>query len=703
MSNSDEGKFFEHDDEKEEEKAGKGKELENKENAKNEKSNVTKNPNEENRDNEIGEELLGKDEIDPLDQFMEEINKVIEEEKKISEKKEKLKNNYEHVTSKRDQGKESVGEEGPHASKRYIRGNGKGQHGDNDDSSLDDNNATADIYEFLEKKNEELIHEKILEDGNGKQGNYVRKSGTAAKNKSDRLDGHDGYDGYDGYDGHDGHDGYDGYDEHVEHDGFDCLQYQSERRNDKEGDKIIDDMNYEEIELEKFKKDIFITDESINNFTLEESVQYKKKNNISAVGFNVPKPIFSFLQIKNLIDKDILQNMYNLSISVLSPIQSIVIPIFLSGRDFIATSRTGSGKTLSFIISLVIHIMNCKKFEGRVNYHMEKWDHRDDRHNIAEEEQAEKEENEEGKTYEDYKSEKKPQTKGRRGCPSAHALILTPTRELCVQIYDEMNRVSMKKLKSCILFSGINYTKAYNDIQKGVDIIIANVKTLISFINKKYLSLINTKYVILDEFDKLFTNQFIYSVISILKNIRPDAIRGFFSCTCSEHICELVKPYLNKRFITIKVGDNNVFIEKKFYILEENVKYMYLLNCIQNFIKNEQCFIFCNSKKNLLSLYDRLKKEISLRHISMDYIYGDIDQTQRIYKFECLKKKKTQIMISTDLMARGIDVVDLNFVINYDCPNDIFIYIHRIGRCSRMNSTGMSTLFHYGVRAYIHT
>ncbi|CRG94243.1 ATP-dependent RNA helicase, putative [Plasmodium gallinaceum] len=559
------------------------------------------NDNYENKKN-VNMVLKNEEEIDPLDEFMVEINKVIEEEKKKVELKEKINSNCE-------------GEYKKNNNEKYLSENNKkityfnstnNNENNDDDNSLDDNDATADIYEFIEKKKNE------------------------ERNDNDNVNDN----------------------ENKYNDDFYFLHF--EKNNNKEEEKIIDNLNYDEVELEDFSKDIFITDEKISNFTLEESVEYKKKNNIITIGFNVPKPIFSFLQLKNLIDKEILENIYNKSISILSPVQSIVIPIFLSGRDFIAKSRTGSGKTLSYVISLIIHLLNHKKKEQKNN---------------------------EGSV------------KKRKNYIYPHALILTPTRELCVQIFDEMNKISMNRLKSCMLFNGINYKKAYDDIQKGIDIIIANVKTLINFVNKKYLSLINIKYVILDEFDKLFSKQFIHSVISILKNIRNDALKGLFSSTFSDNMIEVIRPFLNKKFIITKIGDNNSLIDEKFYIVDENLKYEYLLTNIEKCLSTGQGFIFCNSKKNVIKLYEKLKKEFSLKNISFDYIHGDIDQTERIYKFESLKKKKTQILISTDLMSRGIDIVDLNFVINFDCPHDIFIYIHRIGRCSRVNNKGQAITF----------
>ncbi|SCN62000.1 ATP-dependent RNA helicase, putative [Plasmodium chabaudi chabaudi] len=592
--------------------------------------------NYENNKNEKANDDNGQDEVDPLDEFMLEINKVIEEEKLKKEREEDIFNNKE------------IGSESENAIDSYAKSSRKWEKGKNindtdqkyqidkknnnsndakDDNSLDDNDVTADIYEFLEKKNEELMNEKNKEKEHGKSFSSTQNYFVSAGTKDPQME--------------------------IKDDDSDFNDFLNDGNDKNKNDEIIIcNINYDEIELEEFKKDIFVTDENINNFTLEQSVEYKKKNNIKTIGFNVPKPIFSFLQLKNIIDKEVLENMYELSISILSPAQSIVIPTFLSGRDFIANSRTGSGKTLAYIISLIIHLMNYKK-----------------------------------------ESRKDTQKGVKKKNADPHALILTPTREICVQISEEINKISMNKLSSTLLFNGINFKNAYDDIHKGVDIIIANVKTLINFVNKKYLSLTNIKYVILDEFDKLFSNQFINSVISILNNIRTDSIRAFFSSTFSDSIHELVKPYLSKKHILIQVDDNNVLIDKKFYIVEESYKYKYLLHSIHQFSNNGQGFIFCNSKKNVLALYERLKKEIQLKHIKFDFIYGDMDQTDRLYKLDSLKNKRTQILISTGLMERGINVIDLNFVINYDCPRDLFVYIHRIGRCSRMNNKGYAVTF----------
>ncbi|EDL44770.1 ATP-dependent RNA Helicase, putative [Plasmodium vivax] len=619
----------------------------------------------------------GDQEMDPLDEFMMEINKVLEEEKQKTKLREK---DAEEAAAKSDPIKGSsysrVEKEPPRGSTPsrartyFVReskahGESKSSHtlddhpeedGGHDDDSLDDNDATADIYEFLEKKNEELANEKRRAEAHGGKGTHNRNMMS-----DDSPDDGDDF-------------------------------FQNGRDSNRENEIIENDINYDEVQLDQFNKDIFVTDESITNFTLEESVEYKKKNNITTIGFSVPKPIFSFLQLKHVIDKEVLENMYNSSISILSPIQSIVIPIFLSGRDFIASSRTGSGKTLSFIISLIIHLGNYKQVERerkKKNFERE-GDPPEEEHAAA---GAASTAAPPTTTAQAAPPPTAYPSKQGKGNASAHALILTPTRELCVQIGDQIDKLCLKKLKSCILFSGINYKNAYEDIHRGVDIIIANVKTLINFVNKKYLSLMKIKYVILDEFDRLFSKQFVNSVTSILRNIRADAMKGFFSSTFSEQSCELAKPYLNKKFIIIKVGENNVLIDKKFYILEDHAKYGYLLNCVHACAPSGQGFIFCNSKKNVMTLYEKLKREISLRHISFDYIYGDIDQTERLYKLDCLKKKKTQVLVSTDLMARGIDVMDLNFVINYDCPSDLFVYVHRIGRCSRMNNRGQAITF----------
>ncbi|SOV74018.1 ATP-dependent RNA helicase, putative [Plasmodium sp. gorilla clade G3] len=628
MNDSDEEKYFQEDG-NEEEKIN---------------SNV-KNP-----------DISNEDQMDTLEEFMLEINKVIEEEKKKEEDLES--HEYNNLYNKKIINK--TNKDGPKLKDNIIIDRNKNDNVEYKiyDNSLDDNDVTADIYEYLEKqkeicdmdikkkrkKNEELecndknnivnifIHNDIT--------SYDRKIKKSKENNNE-------------------------YDIHYENElsqHQDKVDHYDDDNNYE--DVILEDINYDNISVEEFKKNIFMIDENVNSFTLEESVEYKKKNNIISMGFNIPKPIYSLLQIKNLIDHIVLQKIYDTYISTLLPVQSMVIPIFLSGRDHIVTSNAGSGKTLSYIISLIIHLMNYKKIGKNSLCDIDK------KENINSD-----------KKKIDYLSS------------SAHALILTPTRELCIQIYDDIKNICSNKLKTCILCNGMNYKRIYDDIKKGIDIIISSVKTLIHFINKKYLSLVRVKYVIIDEFDMLFSKQFVHMVTSVLKNIRTDSIKGMYSSIVSETMYELVKSYLNKKYITLRIENKYSMIYEKFYILEEYSKYSYLIYSIKKCCDKGQGFIFCNSKKSVMLLYDKLKKEISLNYISFDFIYGDLLQTERIYKYEKLKYKKTNILITTDLMSRGIDVIHLNFVINYDCPSDIFIYIHRIGRCSSVNNEGEAITF----------
>ncbi|SOV11038.1 ATP-dependent RNA helicase, putative [Plasmodium sp. gorilla clade G2] len=634
MNDSDEEKYFQEDDNEEEK-------LNN--NAKNED-----NPNEEH--------------MDTLEEFMLEINKVIEEEKKkeeedleaheynnfynnnnlINKRNKDVKNFKDNIlidTSKNDNTKYRL----------Y-------------DNSLDDNDVTADIYEYLEKQKE--ICDMELKRKRKKSGEleyndieniYIDNDKTLDDRKiKKRKDKYNEYDIDDEKELSQHRCKYDYYDDN------------NNNNNNNDDDIILDDINYNNIHIEEFEKNIFVIDENVSSFTLEESVEYKKKNNIISMGFNIPKPLYSLLQIKNLIDHNVLQKIYDTYINTLLPIQSMVIPIFLSGRDHIVTSNASTGKTLSYIISLIIHLMHYKKRRKNNIYDINKKEKKDC-HNK--------------KNNNNYSSS------------STHALIITPTRELCIQIYNDINKICSNKLKTCVLCSGMDYKKIYDDIKKETDIIICCVKTLISFINKKYLSLVDVKYIIIDEFDILFSKQYVHMVTSVLKNIRTDSIKGMFSSIVSEPMYELIKPYLNKKYITLKIENKYSPINQKFYILQESSKYNYLINNIKKFHSRGQGFIFCNSKKNVMLLYEKLKKEISLNYISFDFIYGDLLQTERIYKYEKLKNKQTNILITTDLMSIGIDLINLNFVINYDCPTDIFIYIHRTGRCCSIDNEGEAITF----------
>ncbi|SOV75979.1 ATP-dependent RNA helicase, putative [Plasmodium reichenowi] len=617
-----------------------------------------------NEEEKISSDVKNRDsskeeQIDTLEEFMLEINKVIEEEEKKKEEdleSHENKNLYNNkIINKRNVDSQKFKD-------NIIISKNKNDPVDYKiyDNSLDDNDVTADIYEYLEKQKEicdmeikkkrKKNAELECNDKNCMEKIYNDNDMTSCdrKHKKSKED----------------------FKEYHIYDDNEFLEQQHKyyyhHLDDDDGEEVIlDEINYDNIPKEEFKKDIFVIDENVHSFTLEESVEYKKKNNIISMGFNIPKPIYSLLQIKNLIDNDILQRIYDTYLSTLFPVQSMVIPIFLSGRDHIVTSNAGTGKTLSYIISLIIHMMNYKKIKKNSLCDIDK------KENIN----FDKKKN-------DYFS-----------C-STDALILTPTRELCIQIYDDINNICCNKLKTCVLCSGIDYKNIYNNIRKGTDIVICTVKTLIHFVNKKYFSLVKIKYVIVDEFDLLFSKQFLHLVTSVLKNIRTDSIKGMFSSmVVSEPMYGLVKTYLNKKYITIKIENKYSMIYEKFYILEECSKYNYLIDNIKKCSDKGQGFIFCNSKKNVMLLYDKLKKERSLNSISFDFIYGDLLQNERIYKYEKLKNKKTHILITTDLMSRGIDLINLNFVINYDCPSDIFIYIHRIGRCSSVNNEGQAITF----------
>ncbi|SPJ08641.1 ATP-dependent RNA helicase, putative [Plasmodium sp. DRC-Itaito] len=613
------------------------------------------------------QDMSNKEQMDTLEEFMLEINKVIEEEKKKKEEEDVESHEYNNLYNNKIINKQNM--DAPNLKDNIIISTNKNDNVEYRiyDNSLDDNDVTADIYEYLEKQKEicdmeikkkrKKNGELICNDKNNIENIYIDNDILSYDRKVKKSK--ENYNEYDIDDENElsekQHNKYDHYD-HNDHDDH-CNDENYE-------DVILEDVNYDNIPIEEFRKDIFVIDENVNSFTLEESVKYKKENNIISMGFNIPKPIYSLLQIKNLIDHDVLQKIYDTYLSILRPVQSMVIPIFLSGRDHIVTSNTGTGKTLSYIISLIIHIMYCKKIE---------------KNNLCDIDKKESINYDKKKI--DYLS----------SC--THALILTPTRELCIHIYDEINNICCYKLKTCVLCSGINYKKIYNDIKKGSDIIICNVKTLIHFVNKKYLSLVKVKYVIVDEFDLLFSKKFVHMVRSVLKNIRTDSIKGMFSSIVSEPMCQIVKSYLNKKYITLRIENKYSMICEKFYILEECSKYTYLIHSIKKWCDKGQGFIFCNSKKNVMLLYDKLKREISLNYIRFDFIYGDLLQTERIHKYEKLKNKKTHILITTDLMSRGIDVINLNFVLNYDCPSDIFIYIDRIGRCSSVNNEGEAITF----------
>jgi len=312
----------------------------------------------------------------------------------------------------------------------------------------------------------------------------------------------------------------------------------------------------------------------------------------------------------------------------MSEIQDKSINQILDGRDILAQSKTGSGKTLAFGIPAIMQT------------HM---------------------------------NENKPQT-----------IIITPTRELAEQIAVELRKVAAYKanLKILTLYGGVPLRAQADSLAKGAHILIGTPGRIQDHLAKETLVLDSIKTLVLDEADRMLDMGFYDEIVKIGSNMPRGKQTLLFSATFPENIEKLAKALLNQP-ITVKV--DTVIEENKIdeMIYETSDKFKTLTALIQSY-KPESLLIFCNTKAEVISLTDTL---VGRGHSVID-IHGDLDQRDRNESVIAFSNGSKRIMVATDVASRGLDIKDIELVINYDLPFDPEVYTHRIGRTGRANAIG---------------
>ena len=336
------------------------------------------------------------------------------------------------------------------------------------------------------------------------------------------------------------------------------------------------------------------------------------------------------------LSEEILKTIEKKGFKFASEIQAKSIPIILKEKhDIIGIAQTGTGKTAAFGIPLVEKI-------SLKNQHIK-------------------------------------------------CIILTPTRELAIQVATELDSFKgPKKIKTLPIYGGQSISQQINNLRKGVDIVVGTPGRVIDMINRKAINLSNIEYFILDEADEMLKMGFIDDIEQILKGT-PEHKRVFlYSATIPPKIQNLSKKYM-KQQVVLEVKSKNV--------KRENIKQIYYqvrrhdkLEAIKNIIELAEDFhgiIFCQTKAAVNELSDELKRE----KLEADCIHGDINQSGREKILQKFKTRNINILIATDVAARGLDIDDLTHVINFTLPKEIDKYVHRIGRTGRAGKTGIALTF----------
>lgn len=321
-----------------------------------------------------------------------------------------------------------------------------------------------------------------------------------------------------------------------------------------------------------------------------------------------------------------------------TPIQEKSIPVALDGKDLLGTAQTGTGKTAAFAIPILQNLYL-----------------------------------------------KKDKTKGIK------ALILTPTRELAIQI-DESFRAYGENLnlKSLVIFGGVKQGAQEQELKKGVDILVATPGRLLDFISQGVISLKSLEIFVLDEADRMLDMGFVNDVKRVVKLLPEKRQTLFFSATFPKEIQKLADSMLQnpKRVSVTPVSSTAETINQSVYFVEKDNK----LDLLTHILKDEtlnQVLVFSRTKYGA----DKIAKKLNKSGIKSDAIHGNKSQNKRQNALNDFKDKNIRVLVATDIAARGIDIDELKYVINFELSDVAETYVHRIGRTGRAGVEGTSISF----------
>ena len=269
------------------------------------------------------------------------------------------------------------------------------------------------------------------------------------------------------------------------------------------------------------------------------------------------------------------------------------------------------------------------------------------------------------------------------------ALILCPTRELCLQIAGDLNDYSkyIHSLRVLPVYGGSSIDSQIKSLKRGVHIIVATPGRLLDLMNRRTVDLGLVKNVILDEADEMLNMGFTDSINSILAEIPESRNMLLFSATMPQGIASITKKYMNKpkEIVIGRKNEGNENIRHIYYIVHAKDKYL-ALKRIVDFYPNIYGIVFCRTRKETQEIADKLIQD----GYNADSLHGELSQAQRDYVMQKFRIKNLQLLVATDVAARGLDVDDLTHVINYGLPDEIESYTHRSGRTGRAGKTGIS-------------
>ncbi len=331
--------------------------------------------------------------------------------------------------------------------------------------------------------------------------------------------------------------------------------------------------------------------------------------------------------------KDLLKGVKIAGFKEPSPIQKMVMPIIENGEDLVGQAHTGTGKTAAFGLPLMNKI--AKKDIER-------------------------------------------------------ALVITPTRELATQVSDELYHLGrFCGIRTITVYGGVGYGRQIALINKGVQVVVATPGRLKDLYKKGKIDSFNPEIVVLDEADEMLDMGFLEEIKEIFEYIPQNRQTLLFSATMPEPIKALADEILTKpQFISVVGEDegtvNNV-IEQRYYVINESQRDTAIVRLLET-EKIKKCIVFCRMKREV----DRLTEHLQALGFNAKGLHGDLEQTERDEVVKAYRRNQIQIMVATDVAARGLDVKQVTHVFNYHIPFDPQSYVHRIGRTGRAGKSGQA-------------
>ncbi|KAI4329807.1 hypothetical protein MLD38_028152 [Melastoma candidum] len=389
-------------------------------------------------------------------------------------------------------------------------------------------------------------------------------------------------------------------------------------------------LDHSEIEYDEFNKDFYEEKKSISGMSEQDVSEYRKSLAIRVSGFDVPRPVKTFddCGFAPPLMSAIAKQGYEKPTSI----QCQALPIVLSGRDIIGIAKTGSGKTASFVLPLIVHIMDqpeLAKEEGPVG------------------------------------------------------VICAPTRELAHQIYVECKKFAkIHGLRVSALYGGMSKLEQFKELKAGCEIVVATPGRLIDLLKMKALTMFRATYLVLDEADRMFDLGFEPQIRSIVGQIRPDRQTLLFSATMPRKVEKLAREILSDpvRVTVGEVGMANEDITQIVQVIPSDVdKLPWLLEKLPTMIDEGDVLVFASKKATV----DEIETQLVQRGFKVAALHGDKDQASRMEILQKFKSGIYHVLIATDVAARGLDIKSIKSVVNFDIARDMDMHVHRIGRTGR--------------------